>query len=137
MGCLEKDMGNQGVQVRVKLNPKDVSLTSKLNEYKSKTPYSFWRWLTGEKRKADRYKRNPKLNYNEAIKANEACYGNHPKYPGSKLCWNDFKERMLSHLKIYENSRGDLVFKNEQIFHKLLPYSTITLPAPQPCSKMG
>ena len=134
MECLDKKYKQSGCLNDGKLNPKNVS-KDKLNEYKSKTPYSFWRWLTGEKRKADRYKRNPKLNYNEAIKANEACYGNHPKYPGTKLCWNDFKERMLSHLKVYENSRGDLVFKNEQIFHKLLPYSTITLPAPQPIPK--
>jgi len=80
------------------------------------------------KAEADSFKRNPTSDFDRAIYTNELCYGESPKYPGEKLCWNDFKERMLSHAGVYLD-RDSLNFNTSiNNFKNILPWNVITLP---------
>tara|TARA_B100001093_G_scaffold286537_1_gene273705 strand:- start:5722 stop:7470 length:1749 start_codon:yes stop_codon:yes gene_type:complete len=137
--CLNKVYNLTGCSKEGKLNPEHgtkyigngISQGWYNNSKGGVSVEQYKRNILSYKSEADSFKRNPKSNYNRAIYTNELCYGSFPKYPGEKLCWNDFKERMLSHTEVYLDNGDSLNFNNSVAnFKTILPWNQITLPQP-------
>lgn len=139
MECLKKIYKLTGCSEEGKLNPEHdkkyigngITQTQYNNSKGDISVEQYKQNLLYYKSQADLYKRNPTSDYDKAIYTNELCYGIAPKYPGEKLCWNDFKQRMLSHEEIYLDNENSLNFSNSlSEFKNILPWDKITLPNP-------
>ena len=107
--CLSKLYKQGGCTTSGKLNPDTMSQyanSTGTSGIKTKTVTNLktkWNrnqitdFYTQAKTRAEKGKRNPSHDFNDAVYRNELCYGTQPKVPFDKPCWNDFSAQMVAH----------------------------------------
>lgn len=123
--CLQKLWKNSGCTKEGKLNPdrmEDYSDEQGMKGIKKSTVEKIKKsWSANEltnfykqaKERADKGKRHPKHDFDDAIYRNELCNGTQPEVPFEKPCWNDFTAQLTAHKRAeLSDDRKRLKLKN-------------------------